>query len=371
MQKTLHLKFLEKTRGSTWSTQWSNSGNFLFSCGANSSMVVWGPLSAQNFFNLKKKSFLNQKKFSKWNALSCFKLLYNQKAFRDLNVFLNHNELCIGSFSGSCLLFKIEFLKFKKPFFIEIKEKLTGPSSEIKSCKFSVDGLLLSVSGRDRTIWIWEKNLNQEFQCLFIIDNHESDIKHIDWYPKKDIIFSSTYGGFIRAFEMKKETCFRLLSFKISRSSVWTLNCNQNGTKIFIATNEGSLIVFLISEHVPFFPKKKFRMLGKLNFIWLKRGSCNGISFSKINGTILECGKGGDIELVKKKEIWGKKEKIITQYGRANRAVWFNHELSIIRSHFNNINSIVWHPKNESIFASGSEDSIVRIWYSGSFSRFR
>lgn len=356
-----HIKTLEKHRGSVWSINWSNSGGFISSCGTDGKIILWGPLSIEIFFKKKKKNAFEKNFFSSWGAICFFKKYNEFKTLRELNFFFDTNEICIGGFSGICFLCKTEFKKQKKFSYLEIKEKLIGILPEIKSCCFSFDGAFISASGRDRTIWIWEKNLYEEHQCLFVITGLESDIKQLEWHPRWDVLFSSTYKGIIRGFNIKKEAFFNFFSFKLTKASIWALDFTEDGKEFYVSTGEGNIVN--LPSSVCFIPlSKKSKIKNDSIFFWSKKGDFSGLSLSKISGVISGCGENGDLDFFKKKKIWAKKKIKKINIGKTDSKSWLNFEASLVRLHLGNSNSIIWHPKNESIIASCGEDSGIQIW---------
>jgi len=305
-----HLKSLEKHKGSVWSIRWSDSGSLIISCGTDGKVILWGPKSFHGVLKKKRKSSINQSLYSYWGQISFLQINKKLKSLRSLHFSSNTNEICLGTFSGICFLCKILFQKKKKISFLEIIEKLFGILPEIKSSCFSHDSIMISASGRDRTIWVWEKNLSREYQCLFVLNNHESDIKKIEWHPQNDTFLSSTYKGIIRGFRIKKSLFLNFFSLKISQASVWGLEFFENGDGFYACSSEGAVLNFSLIRLIINGDQKKIYFEDRV-FFWLKKGDLTELDFSKINGIVLNCDEKGDLNLFRKKKIWGKKKKKI------------------------------------------------------------
>lgn len=129
-----------------------------------------------------------------------------KRSFSDLDV-SSQGLLAVSSFNGTIHLFEID----ESTCSINSLYLLEGPSAELKSVSFSQNGNFVCAASRDKRIWIWglkEDPFNpneEEFECLYILNGHEGDVKCAKFINKNDLICSCGYDGKIIFWKRKNE----------------------------------------------------------------------------------------------------------------------------------------------------------------------
>ncbi|GMI52436.1 hypothetical protein ScalyP_jg1831, partial [Parmales sp. scaly parma] len=88
---------------------------------------------------------------------------------------------------------------------------LEGPSSEIKSIKFSPLRLTLAVGSRDKSVWVWgasrdasqsqSQSLDFQWDCLAVLDGSRGDVKVVDFLPDDEgSIVTAGYDEVVRVW---------------------------------------------------------------------------------------------------------------------------------------------------------------------------
>nr|UXY87335.1 putative cytosolic iron-sulfur protein assembly protein CIAO1 [Cryptomonas sp.] len=355
MPAFLQIKTFGKHKAIVWNICWSVYGEFLVSCGADGIIFIWGLISNLYFVNYDKKMIIETQYFSNWDNLCKFESFLIFKSYRNISWSGSFNSFCVSSFSGAVHLCKIVFFNNKKSVYLEKRNSLFGPTCEVKSCDFSQNGALICTSTRNKIVWLWEKQLGNIFDCFFILKQHESDIKCSKWYPRNKFLVTSTYEGIIRFFTKDKKCVFYNGSITLLKSTIWLINFSKIGNQFIYCSNRGELGIFD--------RKAKMKPGIRVLLFMLSYSSISFFSYSNITSTILYAGNEESINILINWNFWIREKELHVFYGGMIGNFRFNIETSAKYPHLGNINCIVWHPKNDNIFASCADDMLINIWY--------
>nr|UXY87829.1 putative cytosolic iron-sulfur protein assembly protein CIAO1 [Cryptomonas curvata] len=346
----VRLKTFDKHLATIWTISWSSFGELLFSCGADGTIFIWGPICQSIYRNINSKKTMEKLKFSKWNNLCRFESFLDFKTFRNITYSFNASQFCASSFSGISQLCKISFFNGKK--FVTLKKKniLIGPVSEIKSCNYSPDKNYICISSRNKTIWVWEKDLKNNYKFFIIIKENDGDIKCTKWYPRHKYLVTSSYGGIINFYKKKKKNLFYNGSIFISNTIIWNINFNEDGKEFYYSTNQGEVSGFLKTK--------------KLYYYLI----CSTISipfflWSNYTSSIVCTNNEESSNILFRCKFLLKKKNLQFFFGGVSKFFRIKFEKSLVCPHIGDINSLAWHPNNNNIIASCGDDLTIYIWH--------
>ncbi|ABW98147.1 hypothetical protein HAN_2g329 (nucleomorph) [Hemiselmis andersenii] len=356
------IKIFKTNRASIWSLKWNTLGTFLISCGADGCVFIWGLTSSEISFDSKIRSLIEKKIYSNWNCITFQMKGPNKTTHRTLSISKNVYQIGISTFTGDTKICKIFFPKNIRKIFLTKLEVLNGPTSEIKNCSFSPDGSNLIACSRNKMVWNWEKDSKNFFNSFFVLENHESDIKQSIWHPQFGIILTSTYEGNVRLFQKNLEEIWIISSLRFSFFSIFTITTDESGEKIIFSSTKGELFIFPFWKN--FFNKSFYFSKKNSAFFFFSIGNHSIFKFdiSKSNFFFSLSGKDDSLHILKICSIWVWDKIFKIFYIGIRYFEILSFENSVIRSHCGNLNNLAWHPKNENLVASCSEDSCIILW---------
>lgn len=232
---------------------------------------------------------------------------------------------------------------------------LEGHESEIKDLAWSPDGELLATCGRDKSIWIWLKEIDDQFECLDVLQGHTQDIKSLLWVPGTRALVSASYDNTIRVWnEVSDEwLCTQTLdgSYQGHETTVWGLACDARGERVLSCDGEGMILLWRTeisaedkSVELGLVSRNKVPSASAVYSIdWSPSGM---VAIGSANNSIclLQVERDGD----------GETE------GEGREVLRLVREIT--EAHHGDVNCVRFSPTRPALLASGGDDETVKVW---------
>ncbi|KAL5110339.1 hypothetical protein TcWFU_005047 [Taenia crassiceps] len=202
------LQTLSHHEERVWCVAWNNAGTILASCGEDKSVCLWiteGPTWTRAFSS--NDTHIRTVRHVSWSPSD----RYLATASFDSTVAICRVEVTDGVID----LLSIAILE--------------GHTSEVKCVAWSLSGYLLATCGRDKSVWIWEFDDEEDFQCVSVLQPHNGDVKYVFWHPFKEILGSTSYDNTINLYKEELDDWTVACKLIDHESTVWKAGFSPNG----------------------------------------------------------------------------------------------------------------------------------------------
>jgi len=214
---------------------------------------------------------------------------------------------------------------------------LEGHENELKCVSWDSAGLLLATCSRDKTVWIWEMEGDNEFECVSVCTGHTQDVKTVKWHPHKELLFSTSYDDTIKIWKEEEDDWYCFQTLTEHTRTVWDLAFNSSGTKMVSVSGDKKIIIWELNNN------SEWKILQTLE-------NCHEREIYTVDwsyNNIIATGSGDDsIKLWKMNEETQKFELLQT----------------ILKAHNNDINCVSWNPTDPNLLISCGDDNTIKLW---------
>lgn len=232
---------------------------------------------------------------------------------------------------------------------------LEGHENEVKSSSWNSTGNLLATCSRDKSVWIWEMESDQDFECVGVLQGHTQDVKSVHWHPTEDILCSCGYDNTIKLWREDPDEdeweCFDTLNSHTS--TVWDVSWMHDN----LVSCSDDLTV-KIWEPLNTKGKKKYH-----NTITLQGDQKRSIysvdtslplSHLSPFGNIASCSGDNSICIYT--------PSLESRQGGIGSGVTYNRRVKLENAHREDVNCVRWNPTQQNLLASCSDDGNITIW---------
>lgn len=201
---------------------------------------------------------------------------------------------------------------------------------------WSPSGKLLATCGRDKTVWIWEKTEESEFECVSVITGHSQDVKRVKWHPKEPFMVSCSYDNTIRFIKETNDDWSYYLTLDSHESTVWAVDFNKSGDRLVSCSDDKTVRIWKAQDD-------RWTCISTLS--GYHNRPIYDVSWS-LNDNLI-ASSAGDNSIVIYRETQPDFFEVVTRKEK---------------THTCDVNSISWNPVESNLLASCGDDGIVKIW---------
>ncbi|KRY82916.1 putative cytosolic iron-sulfur protein assembly protein CIAO1 -like protein [Trichinella pseudospiralis] len=237
----------------------------------------------------------------------------------------------------------IQHAMFALSFEFELMANVEGHENEVKCCAWSSCGRFLATCGRDKTVWIWELDEEDEFQCLEVMMSHKQDVKSVQWHPSEEILASTSYDNSIQLYSFDGEEWNVQQRLEEHTSTVWSLSFNGLGNYFCTCSDDRTVKIWKKTSEEK---TAKWECVCSLNG-YHDRPIFDIDWCSKLDLIATACGDNNIRLFQSKIEHDEDSFQLIQKIDNAHNA---------------DVNGIAWNPVKTGLLASCSDDRTVSLW---------
>ena len=318
--------------GTVWSVAWQPQG-LLASCGQDGTIRLWDQGSCVSVANEDGSVHPRTIRRVEWRG--------------------DGDMLAAASFDGKTSLWRVVKDSLVT---MELVHVLEGHEHEVKSVSFSPDGELLATCSRDKSIFIFDVKTGE---TVSVLQGHTQDVKCVKFSSDGERLISASYDDTVKIWAADPDgddwSCSSTL--RGHQGTVWSCSFDTNSTRIISSSADGTLKLWMppgLAPAVvpPWLITSLVRdrsgnegQLGSWRCVATLQGVHNGpiydLDWKHLLATV--CGDN------------------VLRVFRVNETSPFFTLLWSARVDME-LNSVRWHPIDQTKLATAGDDGLVRVW---------
>jgi len=221
----------EAHQDTIWQLAYSHAHHLLASCSSDRQVHLWR---------------LNDQKIISKHPVQQLGEVCHQRTIRSVAFSPDGHLLATGSFDATVGLFSNNNQW-------EHLATLEGHENECKCVTWSPSSRLLATCSRDKSVWIWDRDEDDDFQCVAVLQDHTQDVKHLKFHPcDNTVLVSASYDNSLRVWKSMDPDgqddweCCQVLQGHTS--TVWALDFSADGRHMVSVGDDKSVRLWQCSE---------------------------------------------------------------------------------------------------------------------------
>ncbi|KAF4016073.1 hypothetical protein G4228_007578 [Cervus hanglu yarkandensis] len=321
-----------------WFLAWNPAGTLLASCGGDRSVRIWG------------------REGDSWNCKSVL-CEGHQRTVRKVAWSPCGNYLASASFDATTCIWKKnedDFEAILSPFTVQCVTTLEGHENEVKSVAWAPSGNLLATCSRDKSVWVWEVDEEDEYECVSVLNSHTQDVKHVVWHPSQELLASASYDDTVKLYREEEDDWVCCATLEGHESTVWSLAFDPSGQRLASCSDDRTVRVW--RQYLP--GNEQGVACSGSEASWKCVCTLSGfhsrtiydVAWCQLTGA-LATACGDDAIRVFEEDP-----------GSDPQQPTFSLTAHVPQAHSQDVNCVAWNPKERGLLASCSDDGELAFW---------
>uniref|UniRef100_A0A915PSQ2 Probable cytosolic iron-sulfur protein assembly protein CIAO1 homolog n=1 Tax=Setaria digitata TaxID=48799 RepID=A0A915PSQ2_9BILA len=256
-----------------WCVQWNHAGTILASCGDDKTIKFW-KIADDVPYLIYSGTITGS----------------HSRAIRHIAFSPDDKFLASAGFDGAIVVYQICNNDYEEV------NRLEGHENEVKCCAFSPSGEYLATCSRDKSVWFWQLDEDQDFEVASILQSHTQDVKFVVWHPIDELLVSCSYDCSVRFYRFDGEDW--ITQEKIDNahdSTVWSADFSDDGNFLVTVGADFTINIWMRQEMNSASSKCKWN---KVTSVYVKtKWPLYSVSWNKLHGIIAVGGGDSKIRL--------------------------------------------------------------------------
>ncbi|KAL3315645.1 cytosolic iron-sulfur protein assembly [Cichlidogyrus casuarinus] len=109
-------------------------------------------------------------------------------------------------------------------------------TSEVKSAAWSASGRYITSCGRDKSVWVWEFDDEEDASCASVLQLHKSDVKCVTWHDTEEVFASCGFDGLIKLYNEQLDDWCEAAFLDGHEGTVWSIQFQPHNPSLLLAS---------------------------------------------------------------------------------------------------------------------------------------